>query len=117
MATRNGARQSEIAEELGIEPMTLSRYLDRLQQCGLIERRVDPRDGRARRIHTTAQAGAVVAAIRQHADGLIQRVQKELADDEKEVLRNALKTMRSNFCCSFRNDHDREYRFAGDTDE
>ncbi|WP_319518917.1 MarR family transcriptional regulator [uncultured Martelella sp.] len=96
-AARNGARQGEIAEELGIEPMTLSRYLDRLEKAGLIERRADPRDGRAKCIHTTGRADAVLATILQHSDELVAQVEEGLSGREKETLRGALKTMRGNF--------------------
>ena len=97
IAARKGARQSEIAEELGIEPMTLSRCLDRLEKAGLIERRADPSDGRAKCIHTTRRAGAVLSAIRRHSDELIEEVEEGLSEQEKRVLRTALKTMRGNF--------------------
>src|ERR1700749_666507 len=51
-----GLKQSELAEMLDIQPITLTRLLDRLCENGLIERRSDPNDRRAKRLFLTAAA-------------------------------------------------------------
>ena len=51
-----GMGQAALAALLDIEPMTLSRHIDRMEAAGLVERRPDPNDRRARRLHTTEQA-------------------------------------------------------------
>jgi MarR family transcriptional regulator, transcriptional regulator for hemolysin len=51
-----GLKQSELAEMLDLQPITLTRLLDRLCENGLIERRPDPNDRRAKRLYLTAQA-------------------------------------------------------------
>jgi MarR family transcriptional regulator for hemolysin len=43
-----GLKQAELAEMLDLQPITLTRLLDRLAECGLIERRPDPNDRRAK---------------------------------------------------------------------
>ncbi len=45
-----GMKQSELAEMLDLQPISLTRLLDRLCECGLIERRPDPVDRRAKRL-------------------------------------------------------------------
>jgi MarR family transcriptional regulator, transcriptional regulator for hemolysin len=45
-----GLKQSELAEVLDLQPISLTRLLDRLCECGLIERRPDPVDRRAKRL-------------------------------------------------------------------
>jgi MarR family transcriptional regulator, transcriptional regulator for hemolysin len=45
-----GLKQSELAEVLDLQPISLTRLLDRLCDCGLIERRPDPVDRRAKRL-------------------------------------------------------------------
>jgi MarR family transcriptional regulator for hemolysin len=42
-----GLKQSELAEMLDLQPISLTRVLDRLAENGLIERRPDPNDRRA----------------------------------------------------------------------
>ena len=97
IAASNGVRQSEIAVALGIEPMTLSRYVDGLEKAGLIERRVDPKDGRARCVSMTERGEAVLADIRAHTDDLVARLQADLPESDRQALFRALRTMRDNF--------------------
>jgi MarR family transcriptional regulator for hemolysin len=51
-----GLKQSELAEMLDLQPITLTRLLDRLCASGLIERRPDPNDRRANRLYLTPAA-------------------------------------------------------------
>jgi MarR family transcriptional regulator for hemolysin len=51
-----GLKQSELAEMLDLQPITLTRLLDRLSDSGLIERRADPNDRRAKRLYLMAAA-------------------------------------------------------------
>jgi MarR family transcriptional regulator for hemolysin len=46
-----GLKQHELAEMLDLQPITLTRLLDRLAENGLIERRADPNDRRANRLY------------------------------------------------------------------
>src|SRR5712671_341942 len=50
-----GVRQKELAVALGIEGPSLVRLLDNLERRGLIERREDGTDRRARGIHLTPE--------------------------------------------------------------
>src|SRR6516162_4354611 len=51
-----GLKQSELAEMLDLQPISLTRVLDRLCASGLIERRPDPNDRRANRLFLTPAA-------------------------------------------------------------
>jgi len=51
-----GLKQSELADLLEIQPITLTRLIDRLCESGLIERRSDPADRRAKRLFLTPAA-------------------------------------------------------------
>src|SRR3984957_6677798 len=51
-----GLKQSELADMLDLQPITLTRLLDRLCENGLIERRADPNDRRAKRLFLTPAA-------------------------------------------------------------
>jgi len=51
-----GLKQSELAEMLDLQPITLTRLLDRLCESGMIERRPDPTDRRAKRLFLTPAA-------------------------------------------------------------
>ncbi len=45
-----GLKQSELAETLDLQPISLTRLVDKLCDGGLIERRPDPTDRRAKRL-------------------------------------------------------------------
>lgn len=63
-AARAGAvRQNVLAERMGIEAMTVTGYLDRLEGRGLIERRADPTDRRAKLVHLTDTASRLLEDI------------------------------------------------------
>jgi MarR family transcriptional regulator for hemolysin len=51
-----GLKQCELAAILDVQPITLTRQLDRLCDNGLIERRPDPTDRRVKRLYLTPAA-------------------------------------------------------------
>jgi MarR family transcriptional regulator, transcriptional regulator for hemolysin len=51
-----GLNQSELADTLDLQPITLTRLLDKLCDSDLIERRPDPGDRRAKRLYLTPAA-------------------------------------------------------------
>lgn len=48
-----GVSQARLAEALEIEPISVSRLVDRMEQGGWVERSPDPQDRRVRLIHPT----------------------------------------------------------------
>jgi MarR family transcriptional regulator for hemolysin len=62
-----GMIQSELANILDIEPITLARIVDKLSEQKLVERRADPKDRRAWRLYLTANAHPVLERL--HAIG------------------------------------------------
>ena len=73
MLSRNeGINQGGLAELLEVEPITLCRMIDRLEEAGLVERRRDPGDRRAWQIYLTEQAGPVLEKVRAIADDLFE---------------------------------------------
>ncbi len=69
-----GLKQSELAEMLDLQPITLTRLLDRLGDSGLIERRSDPRDRRAKRLFLTPAARPLLDRLNQLGDELMSTV-------------------------------------------
>ena len=55
-----GLNQAALAEMLEMQPITVTRMIDRLEQQGLVERRADPADRRARRLYLTGEGRALV---------------------------------------------------------
>jgi MarR family transcriptional regulator for hemolysin len=79
-----GINQAGLADLLEIRPMTLVRQIDRMEEAGWIERRLDPADRRARRLFLTAKARPILGRIwnvanetRDEALALLSPVQAE----------------------------------------
>src|SRR4029079_1745826 len=60
---REGLKQSDLAEDLDIQPITPTRLVHRLSHHRLIERRPDPNDGRAKRLYLTPAARPLLDRI------------------------------------------------------
>lgn len=60
-----GITQAELARRVGIDASTLVRLLDLLAGAGFVERRADPADRRARRLHLTPAGEEEVARTRE----------------------------------------------------
>jgi MarR family transcriptional regulator, transcriptional regulator for hemolysin len=58
-----GLKQIELAETLDLQPITLTRLIDRLCDSGLIERRSDPDDRRVKRLYLTPAARPVLDGL------------------------------------------------------
>src|SRR6476619_6633465 len=67
-----GLRQVELADMLDIEPITLCRIVDRLEEAGWVERLRDPADRRAWRLQLTAAAQPLIEKLKTVAAGLAE---------------------------------------------
>ena len=70
-------RQGVLADELGIEGPSLVRLIDLLQAEGLVERREDPTDRRAKTLHLTKAGEAKV----EETNRVLRRVRANLLKD------------------------------------
>ncbi|MDK9696544.1 MAG: MarR family transcriptional regulator [Siculibacillus sp.] len=93
---RPGLRQAQLAESLHIEPMTLTGHLDRLVGRGLVERRPDPVDRRAKLVHPTDTAAGVLEALRAASAGVRATQTAGFSAEEEMVLRRLLQRVRIN---------------------
>jgi DNA-binding MarR family transcriptional regulator len=91
-----GLRQIELADMLDIEPITLSRIVDRLEESGLVERVADPADRRAWRLHVTAKAQPLIEKLRGIADEMIAEAFAGIDPKDIEITRQVLGRVREN---------------------
>src|SRR5258706_6748050 len=66
-----GLKQNELAEMLDLQPITLTRLLDGLADNGLIERRADPDDRRAKRLFLTPAARPLLERLTELGEDLM----------------------------------------------
>jgi MarR family transcriptional regulator for hemolysin len=91
-----GLKQSELAELLDLQPISLTRLLDRLAENGLIERRPDPNDRRANRLFLTPAARPLLERLTKLGEGMMETVLEGLDGNAVERLLSDLQTMREN---------------------
>ncbi|MBO9706811.1 MAG: MarR family transcriptional regulator [Caulobacter sp.] len=77
-----GMRQGHLAEELGVEGPSLVRILDQLCAAGLVERRDDPKDGRAKTLHLTAEGEALAEVVEAAVQELRHRLLASVSDED-----------------------------------
>ena len=91
-----GLKQSELAEILDLQPITLTRLLDRLCANGLIERRPDPDDRRANRLFLTPAAGPVVESLGRLGTELMETVLEGIDGKTVELMLGELGIAKDN---------------------
>lgn len=91
-----GIRQGPLAELIEVEPITLSRMVDRLVEAGLVERRADPADRRAWQLHLTARAGELLGGIRPEVEALNDEALEGLSAAERDQLVDLVERVRAN---------------------
>jgi MarR family transcriptional regulator, transcriptional regulator for hemolysin len=91
-----GISQARLAYLSDTDPMTLGRILDRMEGDGLIERRPDPADRRARSLFLQASAIPVLQEIWRHSDRARAKALAGLSAADRAQLMNLLQRVHSN---------------------
>ena len=96
LSLNEGLNQGALADRLEVEPITLCRMIDRLEESGLVERRRDPADRRAWRIYLTDAAQPVLAKLRGYADEMFDGALEGLDEGDRAALSASLTRIREN---------------------
>ena len=104
LVRHEGINQGGLADLLEVEPITLCRMIDRLEEAGLVERRRDPADRRAWLIFLTAKAHPLLAQLRSLADGMIEGALQGLDDERRAALMETLGAIRTNLNTTIESD-------------
>ena len=91
-----GLRQVELADMLDLEPITLCRIVDRLEEAGLVERTRDPEDRRAWRLHVTAKAQPLMEKLSAVGAELVEDAFEGIDRKDIEIARRVLARVREN---------------------
>jgi MarR family transcriptional regulator for hemolysin len=96
LANNEGIRQGALAEKLDVEPITLTRILDRLEEAGLIERLLYRQDRRVRLLRLTQAAHPLIDDI--SAIGTLTRgeAMEGMSDEDRARLLDILLRMKAN---------------------
>lgn len=91
-----GSNQGRLAELLDVEPITVCRMVDRLQEAQLVERRADPADRRSWRLFLTPKAEELLGQLRPLAEEMLDEALDGLNGREREQLGAMLEQIREN---------------------
>ncbi len=92
----DGSTQVALADMLDVEPITMGRMIDRLQEAGLIERRPDPADRRAWRVHLTVAGQSKITELAPLALEMFEEALVGLSQKQQSELEDMLNIIRAN---------------------
>ncbi|MFN3862878.1 MAG: MarR family winged helix-turn-helix transcriptional regulator [Erythrobacter sp.] len=92
--------QAFYAERLEIEPITLTRIVDRLEEAGWIERQADPADRRARILHLTDKSRGIVTRLRTSVEGLFEDMLEGFTAEERALFAAMLERIALNLAAA-----------------
>jgi MarR family transcriptional regulator, transcriptional regulator for hemolysin len=91
-----GLKQSELAELLELQPISLTRLVDKLCDSGLIERRPDPVDRRVKRLFLTPAAHPLLEKLANLGEGLMATALAGVDSDSVERMIAQLEVVKEN---------------------
>ena len=99
-----GINQTAMADIMEIEPITLGRHIDRLEEAGWVERRPDPDDRRAWRIFLTDKVQPVLEEMENIAIEVRNDAMVDFSSMERERFIDDLIRVKSNLADAIRRD-------------
>ena len=96
LSRHEGINQGALAELLEVEPITLCRMVDRLEDAGMVARHRDPNDRRAWRIVLTDKARPIIEQLKVLAAALFEDAFLGVDEKTRATLLKSLDTIRSN---------------------
>jgi len=96
LGRNEGISQVALAQLLEIQPITLLRNVDRLEQAGLLERRQNPTDRRARQLYLTPAAQPLLDEITALGRSLTEAALSGIAAGDRATLISTLQQIKGN---------------------
>lgn len=96
LSRNEGMNQGGLADLLEIEPITLCRMIDRLEDAGMVERRRDPSDRRAWNVYLTKVSRPILDDLRSIADDLTATALEGIDAEDQAKLADILARIRAN---------------------
>ncbi|MGH6615604.1 MarR family winged helix-turn-helix transcriptional regulator [Sphingomonas sp.] len=96
VSRNEGANQGGLADILEVEPITLCRMIDRLEESGLVERRRDPADRRAWQIFLTPKALPLLGQLRTIGEDMFAHALEGVTPEARDQLVAALTLIQNN---------------------
>ena len=96
LSRHEGMNQGGLADLLDVEPITLCRMIDRLEDAGMVERHRDPADRRAWRIHLSERSRPLLDQLHVVANEVMSQALDGVSDERRQATLTMLSDMRAN---------------------
>ena len=97
LGEQDGALIGEAADALDLAPSAMTGLIDRMTRAELVERRADPKDGRAMRLHLTEKGYAARDEAKAGLDGINAHLREGFTDEEICVVARWLGSLQTKF--------------------
>ena len=105
-----GITQKELSDLLEVEPITVARLVDRLEQRGMVERRADPADRRIWRLHLLPEALPLLSEIKDERAEIAALIAEGIDQATLDTMLQGLLSMRATLCSEVRSRRPEEAR-------
>src|SRR5262245_41114652 len=96
LSRNEGMTQAALAESLEIQPITLTRLIDRMESAGWVERRTHPLDRRAVQLYLTAQSQPLLEQMHARAADTLNEATRGVAQSAQRQLVATLEQLKHN---------------------
>ena len=97
---QEGGKQVTLADTLEIQPITLARLIDRLEEAGLVSRQPDPNDRRAIRLYLTDKAEPLLREMQEMSAETKRQATMALTDDARNQFIATLQQVKQSLLCA-----------------
>ena len=96
LSRNEGMTQATLAERLEIQPITLTRLLDRMENAGWVQRRTHPADRRAVQLYLTAQSQPILEQLHALGTATLQEATRGIPPRSERQLVATLEQLKQN---------------------
>ncbi|VVD95512.1 MarR family transcriptional regulator [Pandoraea terrae] len=96
LSRHDGMVQTELANRLELGKAALGGLVDRLESAGIVERRADEIDRRAKRVYLSAKGARLIAEMRERSNQMSDRILSGLTRDARRQLAEMLALVKRN---------------------
>ena len=92
----SGLTQRELADKIGVESPTLVPIIDKMEEDGYVQRKLDPQDRRIKRVYTTSKTDLLWDSMMECATQLRKVSTKEVSEQEIKSALEVIKKITEN---------------------
>lgn len=96
ISRNQGMNQSQLADILEVQPISVGRLIDRMEAAGWVKRAPDPSDRRAINLYLTEKAGPILTKMQKQGAALKERALNGIPQQEQDIMLRNLLMIRQN---------------------